>query len=62
MYLTLCYYTSDHLFIEKEYRSGNVYENGFEGEGYEIWCNDVAISDYEISGFSGNNDVLIVNG
>jgi hypothetical protein len=43
---------ANHM-IEKCYKDGSLYDNGFYGEGFEIYCNGVQITDYEVSGFTG---------
>lgn len=49
--------------LEKCYKDGSLYESGFYAEGYELWCSDIAISDYEVSGFGGYdrdyNDIYV---
>lgn len=54
---------ANHM-IEKKYKDGSLYEScSFYGEGFEIYLNDIQISDYEVSGFSGYdkdyNDIYV---
>lgn len=42
-----------NMILEKLYRDGSLYDNGYYEGGYEIWPSNITINDYEITGFKG---------